>query len=45
MVSDMAPEAPKLEEGKGTFVYIKTDVTNPDDVDTMVKKTQGILEA
>lgn len=43
VVSDMAPEAPKLEEGKGTFVYIKTDVTNPDDVDTMVKKTQGIF--
>ncbi len=39
VISDMAPEAPEMEAEEGKFLYVKTDVTKPADVEAMVEKT------
>ncbi|MGI6500510.1 MAG: SDR family oxidoreductase [Anaerostipes sp.] len=39
VVSDMAPEAPEMNEECGKFHYVKTDVTNAAQVEAMVQET------
>lgn len=39
-ISDMAPEAPEMEAEEGKFLYVKTDVTKPADVEAMVEKVK-----
>lgn len=38
VISDMADQAPEMEEGSGTLLYVKTDVTKRSDVEAMVTK-------
>ena len=38
VISDMAPEAPEMDEAAGKLLYVKTDVTKVADVEAMVEK-------
>jgi len=40
VISDMAPEAPEMEEAPGKLLYVRTDVTKAADVEAMVEKTK-----
>ena len=40
VISDMAPEAPEMKADEGKFLYVKTDVTKPADVEAMVEKVK-----
>ena len=40
VISDMAPEAPEMDEAAGKLLYVKTDVTKVADVEAMVEKTK-----
>lgn len=40
VISDMAPEAPQMDETDGTMLYVQTDVTKPSDVEAMVEKAK-----
>ena len=40
VISDMASEAPELDEAAGKLLYVKTDVTKVADVEAMVEKTK-----
>ena len=40
VISDMAPEAPEMDEAAGKLLYVKTDVTKVADVEAMVEKAK-----
>ena len=40
VISDMASEAPEMDEAAGKLLYVKTDVTKVADVEAMVEKTK-----
>ena len=43
VISDMAPEAPEMDEAAGKLLYVKTDVTKVADVEAMVEKAKEEL--
>ena len=40
VISDMADQAPEMRAEEGKLLYVKTDVTNPAQVEAMVEKTK-----
>ena len=40
VISDMASEAPEMDEAAGKLLYVKTDVTKVADVEAMVEKAK-----